>query len=260
MNIFFETYTQLAIVMFVYMSCWFLFSLYKKRNDFADIAWGLGFLLVTLISYVSFGTLFDRGLLVTLLVTFWALRLSIHIYLRNKNKGEDYRYQAWRDAWGKWFVIRSFLQVFILQGTFLLLIVSPVIFVLVYRGGSLTLFDIVGVMFWIIGFVFESVGDMQLKKFISNPDNKGKIMQTGLWKYTRHPNYFGEITQWWGLWVVALSIPFGFYTIIGPLTITFLILKVSGIPMLEKKYDDNIEFQEYKKRTSAFFPLPSKKI
>jgi steroid 5-alpha reductase family enzyme len=111
---------------------------------------------------------------------------------------------------------------------------------------------------WVIGFFFESVGDAQLSRFIKDPANKGKLMQSGLWKYTRHPNYFGEVTQWWGLWIIALSVSYGWLGIIGPLTITTLILKVSGIPLLEKSMEGNPEFQEYKKRTSVFFPLPPK--
>ena len=112
---------------------------------------------------------------------------------------------------------------------------------------------------WILGFVFESVGDAQLARFIKDPANKGKLMQSGLWQYARHPNYFGEVLMWWGLWIIALSVPNGLYGIIGPLTITFLILKVSGIPMLEKRMEENPEFVEYKKRTSKFFPLPPKR-
>ena len=109
---------------------------------------------------------------------------------------------------------------------------------------------------WILGFVFESVGDAQLARFIKDPANKGKLMQGGLWRYTRHPNYFGEVTMWWGIWLLALSTPYGFFSIIGPITITFLILKVSGIPMLEKKMEENPEFAEYKRRVSVFIPMP----
>lgn len=193
-----------------------------------------------------------------MLITFWSLRLSLHLYLRNRKKDEDYRYKEWRQQWGTSIIIRSYFQVFLLQGLFLLIIVSPAIVTTFYPGTSLNLLDFLGVCIWIIGFLFETIGDWQLKKFLKNKANSGKIMKTGLWRYTRHPNYFGEVTMWWGLWIIALSVTYGFYSIIGPITITFLILKVSGIPMLEKKMEENPEFIAYKKRTSAFFPLPPK--
>ena len=115
--------------------------------------------------------------------------------------------------------------------------------------------DVLGVAVWLFGFYFEAVGDAELSRFIKNPVNKGKLLQSGLWSLTRHPNYFGEVAQWWGLWLVALSVPNGWLGIIGPITITFLILKVSGIPMLEKKMEENPDFAEYKRKTSVFIPL-----
>ena len=120
--------------------------------------------------------------------------------------------------------------------------------------------DIVGVLVWLVGFYFEAVGDAQLARFIKDPANKGKLMQSGLWAYTRHPNYFGEVTQWWGIWIIALSVSGGWLGIIGPITITFLILKVSGIPMLEKKMAENPEFTEYKKQTSMVIPWFKKSV
>ena len=118
--------------------------------------------------------------------------------------------------------------------------------------------DFLGIAIWIFGFYFEAIGDWQLSKFIQDPEKTG-IMKEGLWKYTRHPNYFGEVTQWWGIWLIALSTKYGLPSILGPLAITFLILKVSGIPPLEKKYADNEDFKKYKKKTSKFIPLPPKK-
>ncbi|MBM3204878.1 DUF1295 domain-containing protein, partial [Candidatus Uhrbacteria bacterium] len=139
---------------------------------------------------------------------------------------------------------------------FLFLIVMPVLLINKHAGGSLGLLDFVGVAVWLLGFYFEAVGDAQLARFIKDPANKGKLMQSGLWAYTRHPNYFGEVTQWWGIWLVALSVPNSLFAMIGPLTITFLILKVSGIPMLEKKMAEHPDFAEYKRRVSVFIPMP----
>lgn len=240
------------------MTGWFILSVVKKRNDIADIAWGLGFVLISW-SGLYFANISLRGLLVNLLVTIWGMRLAWHIHKRNLKKHEDYRYAAWRKEWGKWFFVRSYFQVYLLQGLFLYLIIQPVNFIHYRVSSSLGIFDLIGLLVWIIGFYFESIGDLQLKTFISNPANKGKLMKTGLWRYSRHPNYFGEVTQWWGIFIIALSIPFGYITIIGPITITVLILFVSGIPLLEKKYEGRKDFEEYKKRTSVFFPLPPKR-
>ena len=248
-----------GIIIFVSANVGFAVSLLRKRNDVADIFWGIGFILVAWTLYILSEMPNNRGLLVNVLVTIWGLRLALHIFLRNRGKSEDFRYKAWREEWGETFYWRSYLQVFLLQGVFLFLISLPIIFVNT-RVREFGVFDILGLIIWTIGFFFEAVGDFQLLQFTKNPANKGKIMQTGLWKYTRHPNYFGEVTLWWGVFLFALSLPYGFLTIVSPLTITYLLIYISGIPMLEKKYENNPEFAEYKKRTNAFFPMPQKQI
>lgn len=224
----------------------------------ADVVWGLGFVLITWASFFLSDDSGVRGILVGLLVSIWGLRLAWHIHARNKGKAEDYRYLAWRKEWGKWFYSRSYLQVYLLQGMFLFLIVMPVLLINKHAGAELGMLDFIGVAVWLVGFYFEAVGDAQLARFIKDPVNKGKFMQSELWAYTRHPNYFGEVAQWWGIWLIALSVTNGLFGIIGPVTITFLILKVSGIPMLEKKMAENSEFADYKRRTSMFIPLPRK--
>ncbi len=248
------TISLLGLIIFCHATLWFIVAQIKKRNDLADVAWGLGFLIVALVSYFLSGLDFDRGLLVAVMVAIWATRLSAHIYIRNRNKTEDYRYQAWREQWGKWFLIRSYLQVFLFQGLLLLVIASPIIAISIYRGSGFTWIDYVGVAVWIIGFIFEVTGDAQLAKFLKNPENKGKLMQSGLWAYTRHPNYFGEATMWWGIWIIALNTQYGPVSIIGPILITFLLLKVSGVPMLEAKMASHPDFPEYKARVSKFIP------
>ena len=248
-------YLTLILILFTYMSLWFVVSLIKKRNDVADVAWGLGFVLMAWTSFFLAGDFSMRGLLVCTLVSIWGLRLAWHIITRNKVKKEDYRYLAWRKQWGKWFYLRSYVQVYVLQGFLLFLIVLPVLLINKSSVSLLGWTDFAGVAVWFFGFYFEVFGDAQLAKFIKNPANKGKLMQSGLWAYTRHPNYFGEVTQWWGLWFLTLAVSGGLIGIIGPITITFLILKVSGIPMLEKKMEENPEFAEYKRRVSVFFPL-----
>ena len=249
-------YATLSLTLLIYMSFWFFISVVKKRNDVADIAWGMGFILLAWVAYFLSGYSF-RALLVNSLVTIWGTRLAWHVYTRNKNKPEDPRYAEWRKTWNN-FYLRSFLQVFLLQGVLLYLIALPVIFINHPVTGSFGILEIAGLVVWIFGFYFETTGDQQLKDFISNPANKGKLMEKGLWRYSRHPNYFGEVTQWWGIFIIALSIPNSFFTIVGPITLTILILFVSGIPLLERKYAGRPDFEEYKKKTSIFIPFPPK--
>lgn len=246
--------TILVLLLLASKSAWFGISIIRKRNDVADVAWGLSFILLVWASFILSDSSSIRSLMVVLLVSIWGIRLTWHINSRNRGKAEDYRYLAWRNDWGKWFYLRSYFQVYILQGLLALIVVAPVLVINLSSNDNISILDVVGIILWLIGFFFESVGDAQLTKFIKNPENKGKLMQSGLWKYTRHPNYFGEVTQWWGIWFFALSVPWGFWSFVGPLTITFLILKVSGIPLLEKKMAENPEFQDYKNKTSIFIP------
>jgi steroid 5-alpha reductase family enzyme len=252
-----NSYIILALTLLGYMTLWIMISVIKKRNDVADIAWGIGFVFMAWLSFFISGFSF-KAFLVNGLVTVWGFRLAWHIYNRNKNKPEDSRYLELRKTW-KHFYLRSFLQVFLLQGIFLFLISLPVIYINYSVSNDFGMTEFIGLLVWSIGFYFESVGDRQLKEFVSNPANRGKLMDKGLWKYSRHPNYFGEVTQWWGIFIIALSIPGSLFTIIGPLTITVLILFVSGVPLLEKKYAGRPDFESYKKRTSVFIPLPPKR-
>lgn len=255
-----NTFWQSAVVMGIYMTMWFLVAWVSRRNDLADIAWGIGFIVVTLFSLQQFGSFTPLQTLLAVVVTLWGVRLALHIGTRFAKK-EDFRYANWRKEWGKWVVLRSYGQVFLLQGCILLVVATPMMIAnTTDTSNSLAWNSLLGLVIWALGFFFEAIGDLQLRLFIKNPNNKGKIMTEGLWQYTRHPNYFGEVTQWWGVFVMMVHLPFGWLGIVGPLMISFMILKVSGIPMLEKKYDDNAEFQMYKKQTSAFFPLPKKRV
>jgi steroid 5-alpha reductase family enzyme len=247
-------YSTLGVMLWGYMTLWFLISLFRRRNDVADVAWGLGFVLLAWTSFFLSGGSGARGVLAGILVCIWGLRLSWHIHARHRGKPEDFRYMAWRREWGKWFYARSYVQVYLLQGALLFLVALPVLLINRSPGGALGTLEVMGVCVWLFGFLFEAVGDAELARFTRDPLNRGKILQSGLWRYTRHPNYFGEVVQWWGIWVVAVGVPGGWFGIVGPLTITFLILKVSGIPMLEKKMAENPDFAEYTRRTSVFLP------
>ena len=249
-----------AATVFVFMTVVYIIALFKKDNSIVDIAWGLGFILVALLTFFLEKEFTFRHTLLTALVLVWGFRLAVHIFIRNRGRGEDFRYAQWRRDWGKWFIIRSFFQIFMLQGLLLSIIVYPVILVNSSKESGISLLDIFGLILWLIGFFFEVGGDFQLSRFKRDPQNRGKIMSSGLWKYTRHPNYFGEAVMWWGVFLIALSIPHGWTAVISPLLITLLLLKVSGVTMLEKKYAGNKEFEEYTKRTNAFFPWFPKKI
>ncbi len=251
MNLFLLT----GLLLFCFMTAVFLLALKLQDNSIVDIAYGLGFVLIGWSAYLLYGSGQARQQLLLGLITLWGLRLAVHIFIRKRNEeGEDSRYRQWRESWGKNFVWRSFLQIYLLQGTVIFLVALPVLLVIAEPGGAISWLDLCGVLVWLFGFAFEAIGDYQLLRFKLSSGNRGKIIQSGLWRYTRHPNYFGEATLWWGIFLIALSAPYGAIAIISPLLIDFLLLKVSGIPMLEAKYAGNPEFAAYQQRTNAFFP------
>ncbi len=251
---------QATVIVFLYFFIFFLVAQIIKNNSIVDMGWGAGFVVIALATLFIQGAYTERNLLVTLLVFIWGGRLTYHIVRRNWGKPEDFRYAKWRKEWGRWLVPRAFFQIFMLQGLLMLVIAYPIILINAYPQSGLSILDYLGLLIWIVGFFFEAVGDKQLAVFIKNPANKGRIIRSGLWKYTRHPNYFGEATMWWGIFFLALSVPFGWSGIISPLTITTMLLYVSGVPMLEKQLQENPEFREYARETSKFLPwFPKKK-
>ena len=247
-------YTIACLIIGIYMGALFILSLIKKDNSIVDIAYGVGFILIAL-SISNFTTL--PQILIGACITIWGLRLAIRIYKRNKGKPEDFRYKKWRETW-KWFKTRSFFQIYVLQGAIIIGISSVTIAVNSNVNHGNPVIILLGLALWLVGFYFEAVGDHELDQFIKNPENKGKIMDKGLWAYTRHPNYFGEVTMWWGLYLIALSTG-AWWAIISPVIITYLLLKVSGIPMLEEKYKGNELYEAYQQRTNAFFPWKPKR-
>jgi steroid 5-alpha reductase family enzyme len=237
----------------VWIVSWFLLSVFLKRNDIVDIAWGLGYIYLSVffsldiylgpLQYIVYG-----------LVSIWALRLSIYLFLRLKGKAEDFRYHNWRKEWGNAFYMRSFFQIYLLQSVFLMIIALPLAMVNLYEGMGLKISVIPGICFWLFGFYWQSKADYQMVCFKSKPENKGRIIQSGLWAYSRHPNYFGELCMWWGIWLCLSPYPMAWLGLISPVLISWLIIKVSGIPMLEKKYEAHPEFEAYKKRVPALIP------
>lgn len=250
----FDYIQTVSLVVFCYMSFVFILALLLKDNSIVDIFWGLGFILITAFSLWNTDDIDPKKIVVSFLVLIWGLRLTVHIFLRNRGRGEDFRYAAWRRNW-KFFVLRSFFQIFMLQGFFMVLIAWPVIHI--DQGNSIDfgIIDIAGLLIFLTGFYFEAMGDYQLLRFREDPLNAGQIITTGLWKYTRHPNYFGEAFLWWGIWLMALPVVDGIYTVLSPITITLLLRYVSGVPMLEKKYEGRADWEEYKRRTPVFVPF-----
>lgn len=237
----------------------FIYSIIKKRQDIADVIWGLKFIFIAVLSLLFTQSYNILSYLLIFLITTWGLRLSIHIGLRHLKKTEDKRYKEIARNWGQWFYLRSFIQNFLLQGL-LAIIVSLPVMIIIYTQPSPNYFLIFsGTFIWAFGFLFEAISDFELSIFKKEPKNKGKIMTTGLWKYSRHPNYFGEVLLWWGVFIISLhQIGYWYFSIIGPATITILIIFISGIPLNEKRYAGNKEYDLYKKKVSSFFPLPPK--
>ena len=209
-------------------------------------------MLTALYTLLSSGTFFPRQLLLTAMTLIWGARLALYVYLRYR--GSDPRFQTWKHEGGMKALMVNLGYIFGLQALLLLVMSVPVYIVNTMSGPGLTILDLIGFIVWSIGFYFESVSDYQLFKFTSDPGNKGKVMKYGLWRYSRHPNYFGEVTMWWGIYIIALSVPYGWAAVIAPATITFLLLFVTGIPWVEKVFENNPEYQEYKRKTSIFIP------
>jgi steroid 5-alpha reductase family enzyme len=256
-------YLFAAFVIVCFMIVFYAIALIKKDNGVADIGWGLGFVLVAWLLYGFFSQHRMHQKMVVFFVTVWGLRLAIYLIIRNWGKPEDFRYAKWRQEWGDNVVWRSLLQVFMLQGFFMFVILLPVMVILTatYTNRELTWLYPIGAFIGATGFVIEALADWQMYCFKNDPHpHKAKVMDKGLWRYSRHPNYFGEAVQWWAMFLLAIPSGYWYVSIIGPLVITWLLLKVSGVTMLEKKYEGDDEYTRYKKRTSSFLLLPPKNI
>lgn len=241
-----------------------LLSLALHDASIVDVFWGLGFVSVYWIGYALAyqevqQPLAARPLLVGFLVTLWGVRLALHIGRRNWGQGEDFRYARWRKEAGSSWWWRSYFKVFLLQGFILWLVSWPLLAVLAGgRSPDLGWVDLLALLVWIAGFVFEAVGDWQLRRFKQDPANKGQLLTTGLWRYTRHPNYFGDALVWWGFYLFAVASG-AWWTFFSPLLMTFLLRQVSGVAMLERTLRDTKPgYQAYAARTNAFFPARPK--
>ncbi|WP_339741876.1 DUF1295 domain-containing protein [uncultured Rubinisphaera sp.] len=232
-----------------------LISLPLKDVSIIDLVWGLGFVLI---AWTTYGIAIQNGkvcYLLPLLVTIWGVRLSGYLALRNVGHEEDKRYARMRENVGPTFPLVSLFTVFLLQGVLMWIISLPLQIGIPQNPGVVNAFTFAGSAVWLIGFFFESVGDWQMARFKSNPDNKGQVLNTGLWRYTRHPNYFGDFCVWWGFWILSISAGGPYWTVLSPIVMSIFLMYVSGVTLLEKDLKESKpKYEEYIQRTNAFFP------
>jgi steroid 5-alpha reductase family enzyme len=249
----------LAVAAFV--TVLWLVSLVLRDSSIVDAFWGVGF-VVTACSVAAAAPAVPapRAWVLGALVAAWGLRLSHYIFWRNKGKGEDFRYRKWREEAGPAWWWRSYFKVFLLQGSIMWLVAAPVVATIGSPAQPpLSWPDGLGAAVWLVGFVFESAGDWQLSRFKRDPTNKGKLFTGGVWRYTRHPNYFGDASVWWGHYLVAAASG-AWWTVFSPVLMTFLLVRVSGVSLLESALRDSKPgYREYIETTSAFFPLPPRR-
>jgi steroid 5-alpha reductase family enzyme len=259
---FLEIYGIGALAILGLMTTLWIVSLILKDASIVDIFWGPGFVMTCWIYFALTPNGFIlRKRVISALVTIWGLRLGGYILYRNWGKGEDFRYQEWRKEAGSAWWWRSFFKVFLVQGALMFLISAPLLAAQISpTPARLTVVDIIAILVWVIGFFFEAVGDLQMAVFKSNPNNKGKVLDYGVWRYTRHPNYFGDATQWWAYYLIAAATGQGLLTIFSPIIMTGLLLKVSGVALLEKSLKETKpKYKDYVESTSAFVPWFPKK-
>jgi steroid 5-alpha reductase family enzyme len=250
-----------ALTIATLMLITWLVSLAVKNASIVDIVWGFGFVAVAWAVRLSADGLDARQNLLVALTSVWGLRLTGYLFWRNHGKGEDFRYRAMRKKWGPRFGLISLGTVFALQGTIMFVVSLPVQLGQQRVTPALGWMAWVGVGVWALGLFFEGVGDAQLARFKADPANAGRVMDRGLWRFTRHPNYFGDACVWWGIALVAAEVPVGRWGLVGAAVMTLFLRRVSGVTLLEKSLVKRREgYAEYVARTSAFVPLPPKKV
>ncbi|MDP3836994.1 MAG: DUF1295 domain-containing protein [bacterium] len=243
----------------IYISAWYLLSLRVKRWDVIDVAWGPGFIFLVWIAWYFRGMPTDgRAAWIIVLITLWGARLLYHTYRRNLSKDEDWRYHRWHQGSGWRFFLKSYVSVFLFQGALMMIIALPAVYSLSFMSLRLYSINNLGIVLMIVGLLYETLADYQRRVFLQEPINKDRLITYGLWKHSRHPNYFGEMLFWWGLFFIVLGAPKSWMLIVSPLTITYVLLFVSGLPM-EERYRGRPDFEEYRRRTSAIIPWFTKK-
>lgn len=253
--------TSAALAIAALMVLTWVVSLIVKNASIVDIVWGLGFVLVAwVVRWQVDDGLDARQWMLVAMTSVWGLRLGGYLWWRNHGKGEDFRYRAMRKRWGPRFGLISLGTVFALQGALMFVVSLPVQLGQVRPTPDLGVLAWLGVTVWAVGLFFETVGDAQLARFKKDPANAGKVMDRGLWRYTRHPNYFGDACVWWGIALVAAETTVGRWGLIGAVVMTVLLRRVSGVTLLEKSLVKRREgYADYVARTSPFLPRPPKR-
>jgi steroid 5-alpha reductase family enzyme len=248
-----------AVAIAIFMLAMWVLSVVVKNASIVDIGWGIGFVIVAWAVRANVDGNADRQRLLVAMTTIWGLRLAGYLYVRNHGKGEDFRYRAMRKRWGPRFPLISLGTVFAVQGVLMWIVSLPVQLGQVDVDPELGVLAWVGIAIWGIGLFFEVVGDVQLARFKKDPANAGTVMDTGLWRYTRHPNYFGDACVWWGIALVAAETSVGRWGLIGATVMTILLRRVSGVTLLEKSLTKRrAGYEDYVARTSPFVPRPPK--
>lgn len=246
-----------AIAIAVLMVVTWAISLAVGDASIVDVVWGLGFVVVAWTVRLQGDTNELRQWLLVALVTIWGVRLATYLFWRNHGRPEDYRYRAMRKRWGSRFWLVSLVVVFALQGALMWVVSLGVQLGQVPESPDVGIVGVLGVVVWAVGFGFESIGDWQLARFKADPTNEGRVLDSGLWRYTRHPNYFGDCVVWWGIGLVAAESGMGAWGLLGSAVMTVLLLRVSGVALLERSLRKRKpEYQAYVERTSAFVPMP----
>ena len=253
-----DALTQSALAVAAAMLALWLLSLWLRNASIVDIWWGPGIALAAAVAWLSAGATHPRALLLVALASLWALRLGGYLFWRNAGHGEDPRYQAMRRHFGARFPFISLVTVFMLQGVLQWLVSLPLQVGAAAPGAqALGVLDALGVALFAAGLAFEAIGDAQLARFKADPASRGRVLDRGVWRYTRHPNYFGDALAHWGLFTIALATPHGWSMVLSPALMTFLLLRVSGVALLERSIGKRRPaYAEYQRHTSAFIPLP----
>ncbi len=257
-----DALTNSALALAAAMLALWGLSLVLRNASIVDIWWGPGIALAAAVAWFSGGASHPRATLLVALASLWALRLGGYLLWRNAGHGEDPRYQAMRRSWGPRFPLISLATVFTLQGVLQWIVSLPLQIGAASPGDApLGALDALGALLFACGLAFEAIGDAQLARFKAEPANRGRVMNRGVWRYTRHPNYFGDALAHWGLFLIALAAPHGWLTALSPALMTFLLLRISGVALLERSIGKRRpEYAEYQRRTSAFIPLPPRAL
>lgn len=247
-----ELYGIAALVVFALVTALWAISVPLRDASIIDMFWGPLFVLIAWMLLPGGDGLYFKTYLITLLVTLWGLRLAFHLIARNLGQGEDKRYRQWRERGGNGWWLKTYYRIYLLQGAIALVVATPLIAAF-HQPHTLNVVNFAGVLVWALGFVYELVADVQLSQFKADPDNRGKVMNAGLWGLSRHPNYFGDAVQWWGLGLIAVT-PETWWALIGPAVMTAVFLGLSNDVLERGMRKRHPEYADYIADTPKFLP------